>query len=474
MPRNQEVVNKNDTFPLTPKIRPALDPDFLPAALWNRAFGARVAACDDPSPLAVCLSRPDGTCSVFSTTLLPHRGETIGLNNFYVDRLVKTLLWLKGGSRVTVAGDEALAHYLARIYSPRGARAFDAHFMGEKIYRRPFEVVHCAFDAAPEPAESTVRLGRNLDGCRIGFDLGGSDRKCAALIDGETVFSEEVAWDPYFQSDPDYHFNGINESLKRAAAHLPRVDAIGGSAAGVYVNNEVRAASLFRGLSDEDFEKRIRTLFLDLRKEWRNVPFDVVNDGEVTALAGSMALDQNAVLGVAMGTSEAAGYINSAGHITSWLNEFAFVPIDFRPAAPRDEWSGDVGCGVQYFSQQGVGRLIAPAGIEIDDALPLPEKLVRVQELMAAGDGRARQIYETIGACFGYTIALYASFYEIRNILLLGRVASGPGGEIILSRAGAVLEEEFPELHQSIRLRSPGEKEKRHGQAVAAASLPRI
>ena len=36
---------------------------------------------------------------------------------------------------------------------------------------------------------------------------------------------------------------GVHDSLKRAAAHLPRVDAIGGSAAGVYVNNEVRAAS---------------------------------------------------------------------------------------------------------------------------------------------------------------------------------------------------------------------------------------
>jgi len=468
------VVNKNDTLSLTPRFRPALDPGFLPAALWYRAFGARVAACADPSPLKLCLTRPDGTCSVFATTILPHEGDAIGLNNFYVDRLVKTLLWVKGGYWVTIVGDEALAHYLARVYSPRGARAFDARFMGEKIYGRTFEVVHRTFDEAPEPAESTVRLGRNLDGCRIGFDLGGSDRKCAALIDGEAVFSEEVAWDPYFQSDPDYHYNGINDSLKRAAAHLPRVDAIGGSAAGVYVDNQVRAASLFRGVSDENFEKRIRPIFVDLRKEWRNVPFDVVNDGEVTALAGSMALGQNGVLGVAMGTSEAAGYINGSGYITNWLNELAFVPIDFRPGAPRDEWSGDVGCGVQYFSQQGVGRLIAPAGIEMDSDLPLPEKLVRVQELMAAGDGRARQIYETIGTSFGYTIALYASFYEIRNILLLGRVASGPGGEIILSRANAVLEEEFPELRRSIKLRSPGEKEKRHGQAVAAASLPVI
>lgn len=468
------MITKDDSLSLSPRIRPVLDPGFLPAALWNRVYRQRVSESAEQNRLAICLSRPDGTCSVFSTVILPHRGEAIGINNFYVDRLVKTLLWLKGGYSVTLAGDEAVALYLKKTYGPKGSRAFDARFMGEKIYGRPFEIAHCAFEDAPEQRETAKPLGRNLDGCRIGFDLGGSDRKCAAVIDGEPVFSEEVAWDPYFESDPDYHYNGINDSLKRAAAHLPRVDAIGGSAAGVYVDNEVRAASLFRGVSDEDFERRIGRIFLDLRREWNGVPFEVVNDGEVTALAGSMALEQNAVLGVAMGTSEAAGYIDEAGHITNWLNELAFVPVDARHDAPRDEWSGDVGCGVQYFSQQGVGRLIALAGIDVESDLPLPEKLVRVQQLMADGDDRARDIYETIGTCFGYTIAHYASFYEIGNILLLGRVASGPGGEIILSQAGDVLEEEFPELHRSIRLRSPGEKDKRHGQAVAAASLPRI
>src|SRR5690606_10558130 len=117
------------------------------------------------------------------------------------------------------------------------------------------------------------------------------DRKCAAVIDGEVVFSEEVVWDPYFESDPTYHIEGVHDSLMRAAAHLPRVDAIGGSAAGVYVNNEVRAASLFRGVSEEDFDARIRRMFFELKDRWNGVPFEVVNDGEVTALAGSMSLD---------------------------------------------------------------------------------------------------------------------------------------------------------------------------------------
>ena len=336
------------------------------------------------------------------------------------------------------------------------------------------EVVGCSREEAPEATERTVSLGRNLDGCRIGFDLGGSDRKCAAVMDGKVLFSEEVPWDPYFESDPAFHYAGIDDSLRRAAAHLPRVDAIGGSAAGVYVNNEVRAASLFRGVPEERFDEDVRPLFKKLRKAWGDVPFDVVNDGEVTALAGSMSMEVNGVLGVAMGTSEAAGYITPEGTITSRLNELAFVPVDYREDAPLDEWSGDRGCGVQYFSQQAVGRLLNPAGIGLDPGMPLPEKLVAVQELMGRGDERARKIYETIGTCLGYTLAWYDAFYEASHVLLLGRVTTGEGGAVILKRAREALTAVFPEKAERIELRTPGEKEKRLGQAVAAASLPRI
>ena len=109
------------------------------------------------------------------------------------------------------------------------------------------------------------------------------------MKDGQCVFSEEIVWDPYFQKDVQYHFDGVMDSLRKAAAHLPRVDAIGGSAAGVYVNNRVKVASLFRRVPPDQFETRAKNLFLDLRKEWGGIPFDVVNDGEVTALAGSMS-----------------------------------------------------------------------------------------------------------------------------------------------------------------------------------------
>jgi predicted NBD/HSP70 family sugar kinase len=344
--------------------------------------------------------------------------------------------------------------------------------MGEKIFGRKFTIKSVALDALPAATETSLAMGRHLDGCRIGFDLGGSDRKAAALIDGKVVFSEEIAWDPYFQQDPAYHLEGVHDSIKRAAAHLPRVDAIGGSAAGVYVNNEVRAASLFRGVPPEIFDTKVKRMFFALQERWGGVPFEVVNDGEVTALAGSMALEANAVLGVAMGTSQAGGYVTPSGNITAWLNELAFAPIDYRDEAPRDEWSGDLGCGVQYFSQQGVARLAERAGFAFAPELPLPERLIAVQKEMQAGAARARAIYESLGVCFGYAVAHYAEFYAVENLLVLGRVVSGEGGDIMLELAREVLEQEFPAVADRVRLRTLDESAKRHGQAAAAASLP--
>jgi predicted NBD/HSP70 family sugar kinase len=457
---------------VSPAIIPPLDSGFVPAVLWNREFRRRCTATSEP--LAIALERPDGTVSRFDTRILPHTGENCALNFRYAERLLKTLLWSRGGLRIFVGGNAAIADMLRSIYAPDGERKFDCDFVGTKAYGHPLEIVACAIEDVPAEKEGTIPLGRHLDGCRIGFDLGGSDRKCAAVMDGKVVFSEEIAWDPYFQSDPQYHYDGINDTLKRAAAHLPRVDAIGGSAAGVYVNSEVRAASLFRGVSPENFERRIRRIFFDLQREWGGVPFEVANDGEVTALAASMSFGENRVLGISMGTSVAAGYVTASGAITPWLNELAFAPTDYRDDAPVDEWSGDRGCAVQYFCQQGVARLAPLVGLAFPKEMKFAEQLVEVQKLMAAGDARAQRIYETIGVCFGYASAHYAEFYDISTLLILGRVTSGVGGDLILAKAGEVLRAEFPALAERIKLRTPDEKDKRHGQAVAAASLPAL
>jgi predicted NBD/HSP70 family sugar kinase len=467
------VLNTNNGLPLVaPRVTPTLDPWFRPAVLACRAFRETVRESGHPETIRIALEQADGSVSHFATEVFSEtQPEAVG-NFSYLERVSKLLLWARGGYRIHIEGPSRLAEMLATYYRETPTGKFDSNLVGERMFDHPIEVVCAA--AIPPERRSTAALGRHLEGCRIGFDLGGSDRKAAAVIDGKVVFSDETVWDPYFQPDPQYHYDGIMDSLKKAAAHLPRVDAIGGSAAGIYLNNRVKVASLFRGVPPEQFEKRVKTLFEEIQKAWGNVPLDVVNDGEVTALAGSMSLGLNRILGISLGTSTAGGYVNADGNITSWLNELAFVPVDYSPQAPTDEWSGDRGCGVQYLSQQCVARLLSPAGIQLDAKLPLAEKLKQVQKLMDRGDYRARKIYQTIGVYLGYTIAHLADFYDLENVLILGRVTSGQGGNLILAGAKEVLREEFPDLHSKIAFHIPEEKDKRHGQAIAAASLPSL
>ncbi len=463
---------------IQPKFIPELDPGFIAPILWNRAYEAKAAETPGSHDVTIAFTRGDGACFHWNIRVLPHEGENVALNSTYVERNIKTQLWIKGACTILVAGDDAIADMLSAAFCKGGSSEFEWDFIGRKIYGQSIEVKKVAREDLPVENGASMPLGRNLDGYRIGFDLGGSDRKAAAVVNGEVVYSEEVVWDPYHQKDPNYHLEGVDDSLLRAAKHLPQVDAIGGSAAGVYVNSEPRVASLFRGIDEEDFNKVIRPMFVTLKNRWiermggKDVPFEVVNDGEVTALAGAMGMGDNAVLGIAMGTSLASGYVNPEGHIMPWISELAFAPVDYQiDETSIDEWSGNMGAGARYFSQQAVARLAPRAGFDFGD-MPFPEQLKKVQAAMAEGDERARKIYNTIGVEFGYTIAYFAQFYTVRNLLFLGRVATGEGGNIIIQRAEEVLAAEFPELN--IKLCVPDEKTKRHGQAVAAASLPKL
>jgi predicted NBD/HSP70 family sugar kinase len=456
-----------------PQIIPSLHPGFAPAVLANHAFWGLAHQAECAVPLVIGLERGDQSISVYRTECFDAGAAAAALNFPFAERVVKMLLWQRGGWRVIVGGPRSVGEYIRKVYAPGGPRTFDADFMAG-IYEHPFTVEITDADKVPPPNEGTLRLGGHLEGCRIGFDLGASDRKVAAVKDGEAVYTEEVVWDPRHATDPTYHFNEIDAALKSAARHLPRVDAVGGSAAGVYINNRPRVGSLYRGIPQPLFDTKTRNLFFDLKRAWGGIPFEVVNDGEVTALAGAMSLNDNAVLGMALGSSEAGGYVTPSGELTTWLNELAFCPVDYDPNAPTDEWSGDQGVGANYFSQQAVFRLAPQTGIMLDAKLGPAEKLKSVQELLQQGDERARLIFETIGCYVGYGVAHYADFYELRHVLILGRVTSGEGGNIILGRAQEVLQKEFPELAAKLALHLPDESSRRVGQAVAAASLPII
>lgn len=457
---------------VSPRLLPPLDGHFRPAVLINRAFREDVQATRAGIPLVLGLERPDGSVSRFETQVFPPAHPQAHRNLAYAERVYKFLLWQRGGCRTYVGGPQAVGEAIRRSYSPGGAREFDAHFMGHDVYGQAFAVIVCEPDHVPAERESSQPLGRHLNGFRIGFDLGASDRKVAAVINGQVVYSEEVHWDPATQSDPQYHYREIMAALRKAASHLPRVDAVGGSAAGIYIDNQPKIASLFRGIPKDRFGE-IRSLFLRLAEEM-GVPLQVVNDGEVTALAGSMSLEDNGVLGIALGSSEAAGYVSMDGCLTGWLNELAFAPIDYSPYAPPEEWSGDTGCGALYLSQQCVFRLASKARIQIPAGITNAEKLVFVQDRLEAGHEGAVQIWQSMGVYLGYAVAHYADFYELKHVLLLGRCTSGTGGQIILDGARQVLTGEFPELASRLNIQLPDEQSRRVGQAIAAASLPRL
>ncbi|MDD3692724.1 MAG: ROK family protein [Oscillospiraceae bacterium] len=444
---------------------PKLDPNFIPMEQFHRSF-LKTAT----KPLAIAIERESGHVSVYETRI--HGTQEMQKADFYyVERLVKFLLWAKGGFKVTICGDEAVFNHIRTLYSEDGERAFDAKTMAD-VYEKPFEVGYRDYNQKPAQNESSKPLGGHMDGCRIGFDAGGSDRKVSAVMDGKVLYSEEVVWHPKTTSDPDYHFNEIVAALKTAASKLPRVDAIGISSAGIYVNNRTMLASLFLKVPKDLFDLKVKNIYERACREIGDVPFVVANDGDVTALAGAMDLNDNGILGIAMGTSEAVGYVDDHGNVTGWLNELAFAPVDAHPDAMEDEWSGDIGCGVKYFSQDSVIKLAPRAGIELSDDLTPAQKLKEVQKLAEQENESALDIFDSIGCYLGHTLPFYARFYNIKHLLLLGRVTSGKGGERMLAKCRAVLNDEYPELDINIVL--PDEKSRRVGQSVAAAGLPVI
>jgi len=445
---------------------PPLDPDFIPLLRFNRAFLA-----DAKKPVGIAVERADGQMAA-CRTFIHGTPEMAEADHYYINRLVKTILWMKGGFKIYVSGDEDTCAYLRSVYCAGGGQEFDWDYMAN-VFEHPFEVV--LVDELPAAKDDPKAMGGHLEGCRIGFDAGGSDRKVSAVIDGETVYSEEVVWFPKINADPDYHYAGIVAALKSAAEHMPRVDAVGVSSAGVFINNRTMNASLFLQVPKDIYDAKVKDIYIRaITDTFGDVPYSVINDGDVSALAGAMSLNDNSVLGIAMGTSEAVGYVDEQGRITGWLNELAFVPVDAQPDAMRDEWSGDVGCGVKYFSQDGVIKLAPRAGIELGEELSPAEKLKVVQKLMEEGSEAAAKVYESIGVYLGHTLAYYYDLYGCRHVLLLGRVMSGKGGDLILETAKRVLAEEYPELEGKIVPELPDEKFRRVGQSMAAASLPEL
>ncbi len=456
-----------------PKVIPVLDKEFMPISLINRAYRNKLSQYKNSIDIKIALEREEGLVYTYSTKVFPENSGMDEENLLYIERIVKTLLWTRGGWKITIGGCQSIGEYISKLYSQGGAREFDVDFMS-RVYEKRFIVEIVDLKEVPASRGSEKSLGRHMKGCRIGIDLGGSRKKISVVVDGEVVLTDDALWQPKTNSNPDYHYEEIISIIKKAAQKIPRVDALGISSAGVIVNNRIMISSLFLEVEEDVFDAKVKDIFIRIDKELGGIPFEAANDGDTAALAGAMALNSPKVLGISMGTSQAGGYVGEGGNVTGWLNELAFVPVDYNPMAMVDEWSGDYGCGIKYLSQEAVIKLAPAAGINIDPELLPSKKLQIVQDLLKRGDSAAKQIFETIGCYLGYAIAHYSDFYDINYAYILGGVMADDGGSIILENASKVLNVEFPDLAQKIKLTVPEESTIKLGQSIAAASLPEV
>ena len=447
------------------KHAPKLDPGFIPFGVWMNAYLQGAA-----QPIAIAVERNDGQVSVRHAKIYG-TPEMAKADYRFVERYMKFLLWSIGGFKVSVCGCSHITKQLQAAYTAEGERAFDADFF-QKLYERPLEILDLPLSECPRSNEAPKPIGGHTEGCRIGFDAGGSDRKVSAVIDGECVYSEEVVWHPKTNPDPNYQYEGILDSFRTAASKMPRVDGIGVSSAGVFIGNAPMISSIFYCVPRDRWDE-VKTVYDRAAAAiGKDVPIVVANDGDVSALAGAMGMGCGSIMGLAMGTSEAVGYVDKDMNVLGWISELAFAPVDLAEDAMADEWSTDIGVGCKYFSQDAVIKLAPRAGIELDESLTPAEKLKVVQKLMEEDDQRAQQVFHDIGVYLAYAVVQYSHFYDIHHLMLLGRVMSGKGGDTILATCQAVLKDEFPALYEKVEVMLPDEKTRRVGQSAAAASLP--
>src|SRR5687767_14852373 len=90
-------------FPAEPAVRPPLDPEFAPASLINRRF-RDLARLEGSVSLRIAVERADGVVSTFDTEVFRSSSPYAPANLSYVERIVKFLLWQRGGWRVVIGG----------------------------------------------------------------------------------------------------------------------------------------------------------------------------------------------------------------------------------------------------------------------------------------------------------------------------------------------------------------------------------
>jgi len=473
-----------------PAVAAPLDPDFCPFILGKRHYLKKAAECDKTAELHFAVERPGGCVGRDRLPVFPEDHEGFEASVFLAGEAVKYMIWQRGGFKVILSGPQKICETLKAAYSEGGKYDFEVKTM-PKIFAVAWSVV-IEPDVAKLPAAKDVPVvcGKVASGCRIAFDLGKSDVKTVAVKDGEVLGSAETEWD-VTNPDPQYHYDVIVKAMKETAAKLPgEVVAIGGSATGaVSADSEATWCDCFPNVPPDVYKEKVVPIFNNIAKnEFKGVPMKVINDGEVTAVAGGQMVGEGCLFGISLGSSEGSGYVYEDGSLTGWINENAYCPIDLSPTAPGNVWSPHRGDASVYLGQRAATRLAKKGGIDLPAEMmpdhpdmnaashvPHAQCLKKIQAAMKepAKEPEARKIYESIGVYLGYAIAQYCEYLKIKNVLILGRVTSGHGGEIMMEWAKKALAADFPDL-ADIKFHTPSEHMKRVGQCVAAAALPEL
>lgn len=475
-----------------PGVAAPLDPDFAPIVLGRRRCLEAVKASPGGGKiLHMALERPGGLVARVELPVFADDHPDVEASIHLACTMIRTYMWQRGGHRLQVSGPPEQCKRLKAALSPGGCIAWDAKEMTKACGQtKPFEVEIVA-DPKNLPADKNVpvQCGREATGSRLAFDLGKSDMKAVAVKDGKLIWSKETEWD-VTNKDPLYHKEVIRKAMREAATHVDKVEAVGGASCGIVSgHNELTSCDLFTQVPDDVYREKVPNLLIDLiKEEFGDVPFKCINDGEVTAVAGQMMIGEGGLYGISLGSNEGCGYVDPDGNLPGWINEMYATPLDFNPAAPRNPWTPYTGDSPMYLGQRAVSRNAVKGGVDVPEEMRFEHsgmrtmnhvvhaeclKLVQAAMKDPTKEPRTRKIYETIGVYLGYTIANYCEIYKpyaINHVLILGRVTSGTGGEVMMAKAQEVLKE-FPEFSH-VKFHTPDEHMKRVGQCLAAAALP--
>lgn len=391
-----------------------------------------------------------------------HIDDNYSLSYFHTKKLILTLLWTIGGDHILFKGNHDFYLYLKKQIG--NDEEIQKSFKEiQRIFSK--EVVLEEINEEYPKITAKTPFISYFDGNLIGLDLGGSDRKLSVIKDGKLIYSEEMLWNPKEAKDPAYQYNGILESLEKGRSLLPHIDSIGISVAGVVRDNELLSTSLYASVNEEEKYVCSRDVFKKIISEhFADIPYSVFNDGDVSAIGASLYFKKSNVLGLSLGTSLAGGFIKG-GNLFNWLNELSKVPLNYSPDA-RKHYSLDIsGAAGEYLSQKGIISLVEEDGIKLSGTLA--NKLKEIQRLAEEGNDIVLSAYHDIGLYLGEALRFFYEFYHFESVLLLGRVMSGRGGEIIKDIANKYL------LENGLKIDfiSPDEDFIRLGQSYIVSSL---